>query len=508
MIEFGREICNHYESAVSREWLVTNGVGGYAAGTIAGVLTRRYHGLLIAALDPPLERTLLLAKLDETADYDSRTFSLSANYWSSGAIEPQGFHHLERFHLEGTTPVWTFAIADALLEKRVWMKQGMNTTYVRYDLLRSSHPLTLTIKAMVNYRDHHASTHAGDWQMQVEPKEQGLCINAIEGATPFYLLSDRVETIPQHEWYKDYYLSVEAYRGLDALEDHLYAGDFRATLSPGESLTLVASTDPAPELDGEAALTERRAYEQGILAQSPFTDAPSDIQQLVLAADQFIVRRSTSEGPGGHSVIAGYPWFGDWGRDTMIALPGLSLTTGRPEIARSILRTFARYVDRGMIPNRFPEVGEQPEYNTVDATLWYFEALRAYHDLTADDNLLKELYPVLKDIIAWHRRGTRYNIYMDAQDGLLYAGEPGMQLTWMDAKVGDWVVTPRIGKPVEINALWYNALRLMTEFAEQLDEPAGEYAEMAERVSRSFSRFWNGAAGYCFDVIAGPKGDD
>lgn len=220
MIEFGREICNHFESASSREWLVTNGVGGYSAGTIAGTLTRRYQGLLIAALKPPLERTLLLTKLDETTVYDGQTYPLYTDYWGSGMIEPHGFLHLERFHLEGTTPVWTYALADALLEKRVWMQTGENTTYVRYDLRRGSHPVTLTIKAIVNYRDHHASTFAGDWRMQVVPLENGLCITAFDDATPFYLLSTGTETIPKHEWYKDYHLSVEAYRGLDALEDH------------------------------------------------------------------------------------------------------------------------------------------------------------------------------------------------------------------------------------------------------------------------------------------------
>jgi predicted glycogen debranching enzyme len=488
--------------------LVTNGVGSYASGTIAGVRTRRYHGLLIAALKPPLERTLLLAKLDETTEYDNRKYPLFTNHWGSGAIEPRGFHHLERFHLEGTTPVWTYAIADALLEKRIWMQPGANTTYVRYDLRRSSRPVTLTIKAMVNYRDHHSSTRAGDWRMQVAPWENGLCITAFGDATPFYLLCAGCEITPQHEWNKDYHLSVEVYRGLDAVEDNLYAGDFRATLHRAGSLTFVVSTESTPNMDGISAYKTRQSYEEQILAQSSLSSSQAAIQQLVLAADQFIVDRPSPDDPSGKTIIAGYPWFGDWGRDTMIALPGLTLVAGRPEVARSILHTFARFVDQGMLPNRFPEVGEQPEYNTADATLWYFEALRAYHTLTKDDDLLRELYPVLKDILAWHRRGTRYNIHMDSQDGLLYTGEPGVQLTWMDAKVGGWVVTPRIGKPVEINALWYNALRLMTEFAEQLEEPSGEYAEMAERVSRSFSHFWNGATDYCFDVIAGPKGDD
>ena len=208
------------------------------------------------------------------------------------------------------------------------------------------------------------------------------------------------------------------------------------------------------------------------------------------------------------SVIAGYPWFGDWGRDTMIALPGLTLATGRTDVARPILTTFARFVDRGMLPNRFPDAGEVPEYNTVDATLWYFEAIRAYHAATQDDTLLKELYPVLEDIVGWHRTGTRYGIGEDAADGLLRAGEPGVQLTWMDAKVGDWVVTPRIGKPVEINALWYNALRVMAAFARRLGRPAGPWDTLAEQVRRGFARYWNAQAGYCYDVLDGPDGHE
>ena len=223
MIDFGREVCNNLALSAGREWLVTNGVGGYASGTVAGLLTRRYHGLLIAALRPPLGRMLLLTKLDETAAYDGRTYSLFANRWAGGLVDPAGFQHLERFHLEGTTPVWTFACANALLEKRVWMQPGANTTYVRYDLRRATMPLTFTVKALVNYRDHHGSTHSGDWQMQIAPVERGLRVIAFEGATPFYLLSDRAEATAQHGWYKDFFLSVEDYRGLEAREDHLHA---------------------------------------------------------------------------------------------------------------------------------------------------------------------------------------------------------------------------------------------------------------------------------------------
>lgn len=508
VVDFGREICGDLNAAERREWLVTNGIGGYASGTVAGLATRRYHGLLVAALQPPLGRTLLLSKLDETAAYLGRSYPLAANRWASGAVAPAGYSHIERFRLEGTTPVWSFACADALLEKRVWMQPNANTTYIRYDLRRASAPLGLSIKALVNYRDYHALTRAGEWQMDIQPVAHGLRVTAFAGATPLYLLSEDADAQSEHQWYRDYFLSQEAYRGLDTLDDALYAGEFTARLEPGASLTLVASVEPAPNLDGREAYRLRQDYEQSLLQRADLPGAPPWIAQLVLAADQFIVRRPTPDDAEGRSVIAGYPWFGDWGRDTMISLPGLTLATGRREVAASILRTFARYVDRGMLPNRFPDAGETPEYNTVDATLWYFEATRAYHAATGDDDLLRQLYPALAEIIAWHQRGTRYNIHADEADGLLYAGEPGVQLTWMDAKVGDWVVTPRIGKPVEINALWYNALRSMADFARRLGQPAGEYDALVERAQIGFARFWNPAAGYCYDVLDGPTGDD
>jgi predicted glycogen debranching enzyme len=507
ILEFGRQICGNFQEASRREWLITNGIGGYAAGTIAGVRTRRYHGLLVGALKPPLGRTLLLSSLDERVEYLGQTCPLFTNQWGEKDVEPRGFHHLERFHLEGTTPVWTFAVGDALLEKRVWMEQGANTTYIRYRVLRGTEPLDLTLKAVVNQRDHHAVTRAGAWEMRVEPVPKGLRL-AVQEERPFYLLSRDARVDPREEWYEGYYLSLEDERGLDVLDDNFHAGDFHAVLSPGESITVVASTRADPALEGAKAFADRRAYERALLERSPLKQAPLPIQRLTLAADQFLVRRPTPEAPDGTSVIAGYPWFADWGRDTMIALPGLTLATGRPEVARGILKTYAHYVDRGMLPNRFPERGETPEYNTVDATLWYFEALRAYRAWTGDADLIRELFPILAEIIAWHQRGTRYGIQVDPEDGLLSAGEAGLQLTWMDAKVDDWVVTPRVGKPVEINALWYNALRVMADFARDTGVEARLYQQEAERVRKSFERFWNSSVGYCYDVIDGSAGDD
>ncbi len=510
-VDFGREICGDLSAAEQREWLVTNGLGGFASGTVAGVLTRRYHGLLVAALKPPLGRTLMVSKLEEVAEYDGQTCTLFTNRWGDDNVDPHGYRHVDRFRLEGTVPVWTFAVGDALLEKRIWMHPGANATLVCYTLRRARAPLRLRVKALVNYRDYHSTTHAGDWRMHVEPVENGLRIIAFGGATPVYLMSREARVEPAHDWYRNFSLALERYRGLDDHEDHLHAGTFTASLAPGQSVTIALSADAATLTDSETSLAARRAHENMLLergAAAGATDAPAWIRQLVLAADQFIAARPIATDPDARTVIAGYHWFGDWGRDTMIALPGLTLTTGRPEIAANILRTFARFVDRGMLPNVFPDAGETPEYNTVDATLWYFEAIRQYYEATGDDELLRELYPVLAEIIDWHLKGTRYGIKVDLADGLLYAGEPGVQLTWMDAKVGDWVVTPRIGKPVEVNALWLNALVTMTRFSQKLDQPADAYEKLAERARAGFQRFWNDSVGYCFDVLDTPEGND
>ncbi len=477
-VEFGREVCGDLNTAEAREWLVTNGIGGFASGTVAGSLTRRYHGLLIAASD----------------------YALITQHWASGAIDPSGFRYIESFHLEGATPVWIYALADGLIEKRVWMRQGENTTFVQYALVRGSGPVEMDLKALVNYRDFHSSTHAGDWRMKIEPVQDGVKISAFDGATPFYLRSSGAQCEPRHEWYRDCFQPREKERGLDDHEDHLFATLFR----------VVVTTEANASLDGGRARTERAGHEAKLLrawwskdTKSPDL-APAWLSQLVFAADQFIVKRSLPNQPDGRSIIAGYHWFGDWGRDTMIALPGLTLVTGRPEIARQILLAFAHYVDGGMLPNNFPDAGGKPEYNTVDAALWFFEASRQYFAASQDTGTLQKLFPVLAEIVGAHVKGTRYNIRMDAADGLLYAGGPGVQLTWMDAKVGDWVVTPRTGKPVEINALWINALETLAGFARLLQKPSGDYESLAAQAKQGFQKFWNSDRGCCFDVIDSP----
>ena len=513
-VQFGREVCGDLAAADSREWLVTNGIGGYASGTIATSTTRRYHGLLMAALQPPVGRTQLVATLDEIVHYAGASYPLATRRWASGAIDPKGFLALESFRLEGTRPVWSYALADGLLDKRAWMRQGENTTYVQYTLVRGSAPLELELKALVNYRDFHSTTHAGEWRMNIAPVEHGVRVQAFDSAVPFYLRSAEAACEPQHEWYRDCLLPAERERGLDDREDHLFAAVFRAKLEVGKSLTIVLSTEANSSLDGTAAQGQQANHESQLLktwqaANDNAAAAPAWIRQLVLAADQFVVKRSIPGQEDGRSVIAGYHWFGDWGRDTMIALPGLTLATGRPEIAKQILLAFAQFVDAGMLPNNFPDAGGKPEYNTVDAGLWFFEAVRQYHEATEDSETLAKLFPVLAGMVDAHVNGTRYNIHVDPADGLLYAGGPGVQLTWMDAKVGDWVVTPRTGKAVEINALWVNSLATMAGFAAQLGKPAEGYEKLGAKAAKNFQRFWNAERGFCYDVIDAPgEGND
>ncbi len=509
-IKFGREVCGNLDAAEAREWIVTNGIGGFASGTIAGCETRRYHGLLLAALRPPVGRMQLVTGLDEIVRYGGAEYSLATHQWAGEVVDPKGFLNIESFRLDGMMPVWTYALADALLEKRVWMRHGENTTYIEYTMVRGSSGVELDLKTLVNYRDFHGSTHAGNWQMKIDPVENGVQVIAFDGATPFYLKCAGAVYQPRHEWYRNCFLPVEKERGLDDLEDHLFAALFQAKLKVGTSVTFVASTEATAELDGTSVRADSAEREAKLLRswlaenEKTAAESPNWLPQLVLAADQFIVKRSMPEYPDGRSIIAGYHWFGDWGRDTMIALPGLTLATGRADVARQILLAFAEYVDGGMLPNNFPDVGGQPQYNSVDAALWFFEAVRQYFAVTKDGRTLLQLFPTLGEIIDAHVKGTRYNIHVDPADGLLYAGEPGVQLTWMDAKVGDWVVTPRTGKAVEVNALWINALETMAEFARLLARPGEGYEKLSAKARKNFQKFWNEERGCCFDVIDAP----
>jgi predicted glycogen debranching enzyme len=514
-IRFGRAICGDLGQAERREWWIANGLGGYAGGTIAGSLTRRYHGLLIAPVASPLGRRLIFAKADATLIDGLESWPLFTNRWKSGDISPAGHVRIRSFHLDYSVPVWTYEVRNRQIEARIWMEPGAHTTYVAWYLWSGAEPLddglSLRVTLLVNDRDHHGATSMGRFEPEIQVDGGNLLLTDA-GLFSLVIQAAGGRVVPKRDWYRDFDLPVEAERGLDSTDSHLCVGEITMPLIPGQWCGIVASLEPEPSTDVAAALLRRLDHDRAAVARamtsSPaMRQSPPWITRLALAADAFVFSRRLPSGSDGESVIAGYPWFGDWGRDTMISLPGLTLATGRSGTARRILKTFAGFVSQGMLPNMFPEVGDRPEYNTADASLWFFDAWRAYFDATGDVAALRDAFPVLSDMIAWHRNGTRYGIGVDPADGLLKAGTAGVQLTWMDAKVGDRVITPRVGKPVEINALWYNALRIMEAFAGRLAQP-DKFREPAETVRRSFARFVRADGVGLYDVIDGPNGDD
>lgn len=515
-IRFGRAVCGDLNQAERREWWLSNGLGAYAAGTLAGSLTRRYHGLLIAPMHALRERALVFAKADAELLDGDLVWPLHTNRWGGGIVNPQGQMHIESFHLEGRLPVWRFAVGGVRLEQRIWMEPGTPATYVAWrllpDPLESSRKLQLRIRVLVNARDHHGNARPWEFNPVIEGGDHHLRIRQPNGPT-LHLQAQGGRIESDHTWYENFDLPVERERGLPAHDAHLCAG--QALLEPDakEWVGLVASLDTEASLYLGEALRRAQAHDMGLLMQSKvrvpeLAEAPDWIDQLVLAADSFVLQRPLPEQPDGCSVIAGFPWFDEWGRDAMISLPGLTLATGRCEEACRILETWARFFDRGMLPNTLGSTADTSSYNAADAALWFIEACRAYLEVVDDKAVLQTLFPVGQDILRHYAEGTRFGIVMDEADGLLRAGEPGVQVTWMDAKVGDWVVTPRIGKPVEINALWYNALCVMAEFAKRLDLDSDIDDRMAEKTKAGFQRFVNPGSGGLYDVLDGPTGHD
>jgi predicted glycogen debranching enzyme len=506
MIEIDQEGCRNLETALSREWLETNGIGGFSSSTITGLNTRRYHGLLTAATTPPVGRLVLLSKLEETLTIDGRRYELSANQYPGG-VHPEGFKYQTGFRLD-PFPVFTYEVEGVRLEKRVFMLQGENTTVVQYEVPvplegRTAVPIVLEVRPLIAFRDYHSTTHEnGALNSKMETQDGLTTVKPYSDLPALHFAHDTAQIEVNGFWYRNFQYAIEQERGLDFAEDLFSPCAFTFDLTKSPLVSIIASTERRDVGKADAyrkAETERR----NLLSGKSVADQP--ISTLTAAADQFIVARERCK-----TVIAGYHWFADWGRDTMIALPGLTLATGHAEIVKSILAEFAVHVDQGMLPNRFPDAGETPEYNTVDATLWFFEAVRALVQYTNDFDFVRTtLYSVFIDIINWHVKGTRYNIHVDS-DGLLFSGEPLVQLTWMDAKVDDWVVTPRTGKAVEIQALWYNALRVMEDLAEKFGDKANQkqYKTMAASARKSFNeKFWNGQTDCLYDVVNGDERD-
>ena len=513
------------QSLAFKEWLVTNGLGGYATGTVSGAITRRYHSLLVAALPTPFGRTVMLNEIWEQLRFrDGRVVTLAQLIPTSGGTGLDSSSYLVAFRLEAGLPVWEYDVEGVRFEKRVVMPHLQNTTHVSYTLL-SSEPVRLELRPMIAFRLHEApvnhpvtapyGVHALGDQFEVLPGGDlpplRLFLHGKEKA---------FTVIP--EFFSSLVYELEQHRGYECFGDLWSPGYFRLMLTPDTPGTLIASTESwetIGALSPSELLHAEHRRRARLVEAARTVPVKGMAAELVLAADQFIITpagrveeaaRARAMGDEVRTVVAGYHWFTDWGRDTMISLEGLTLCTGRQREAGYILRTFGHYVRDGLIPNMFPEGTKEGLYHTADATLWFFHAIHRYLLATGDRSTLRQLLPKLKSIIQHHVAGTHFGIGVDPADGLLRQGAGGYQLTWMDAKVDDWVVTPRRGKAVEINALWYNALRLVTEWLrDEGDSMALETHEYAERARTSFNqRFWYPEGGYLYDVIDGESGDD
>lgn len=513
MLQINSTILQQFETASQYEWLETNGLGGWASSSITGAHTRRYHGLLVAATVPPAERMALVSKLDETIVINDVRIELGSNLYRDNVVAPSGHKYISKF-MKGLFPEWLYKAAGVQLKKTITMVREENTTLIIYEVLKSPGAFTLELQPFLSVRGYHSLAHANNsihWDTHFE---NDTFHNQPYDGAPAIFIKIPGSTYQRHpNWYLHFNYAQEQYRGLDFEEDLFTHGHFSVMLKQGDKLGIIISTENPGNKDALNLFAKEVVRKQLLLKDEPKDET---LQHLLLAADQFIVDRSFSSPTGGgregalKTVIAGYHWFADWGRDTMISLPGLCLATGRFDDAKKILSAFAQSVSMGMLPNRFQDNGEAPEYNNVDGTLWYFIAVYKYLQATGDKKfVLKDILPVLKEIIEWHYKGTRYSIHV-AEDGLLYSGEAGVQLTWMDAKVGDWVVTPRTGKAVEIQALWYNALCIYAELLQLNKEKsaAKTFTEKAVKVKDSFGQqFWNAEAGYLYDVISDVEKD-
>jgi len=515
---------NDPEALVTREWLVTNGLGGYASGTVSGVITRRYHGLLIAALAAPLGRVVMLSHVAEQARFpDGRKVEIGGRERSGDAPDAHGNGYLTEFRLEMGLPVWRYDVDGLIIEKRVFLAHMQNTVHLIYELLDGADCIELALRPSVNFRAQELPVseplgapyefRAVGEEHEIELKGSGLPPLRLRLCGPnatCTLKGKRLDNV---------LYPVEESRGYQARGDLWSPGFLVMNLQAHRRASLVASTEPfemMTALETDQAFEAERRRRQRLIAQAVPEAREGVPAELVLAADQFVITpagrteevvRAHAFGDEVRTVIAGYHWFTDWGRDTMISLEGLTLTTGRQIEAGYILRTFARYVRDGLIPNMFPEGRKEGLYHTADATMWFFHAVDRYLECSGDRLTLALLYPTMKSMVEWHVRGTLFGIRVDERDGLLTQGAEGYQLTWMDAKVDDWVVTPRCGKAVEINALWYNALKLMEGWAAENEDQPSSYAQRAEQVRRSFNdRFWYSEGGYLYDVIDTPEG--
>lgn len=479
-IDFHRHVLRDVESASRKEWLLTNGIGGFACGTVAGVRTRRYHGLLTAATQPPTGRLLILGEVEAWVKARNTEYPLSTHIYRD-TLYPAGMQHLHRFQLH-PHPTHIWATPNARVQREVWLIPGKNTVAIRYTLLNGAQQTQLRLIPLFACRDYHALTRANP-VLDATPQEiekNTYRLTPYPGFPAVYLFTGGARLVGQPDWYYSFHYPVERGRGLDDIEDLWTPGILLVELQREQSVTIVISLEPTEQLDWQAPPPTE--------VPPPFNEHPL-AAALWCAADQFVIER-----PQGKSVIAGYPWFTDWGRDTMIALRGIFLVRRQFQEAREVLQAFAKHMRDGLIPNRFPDYGEEPEYNTADATLWFAWMADCYRLEADDEEFFQEvIYPRLKECLEAYLQGTRFGIRVDTRDGLLRAGEPGWQLTWMDAKVGDHVITPREGKPVEIVAMWLEFLRVLHEAAHRYDDLSVTHTtgELLHQARQSFMpTFW------------------
>jgi predicted glycogen debranching enzyme len=488
-----------FQNLSQKEWIYPNGLGGYASSSIIGTNTRRYHGLLVASFNPPTERRVLVSRVAEELYYDAENYvELSTNQYPN-AIDPKGFQYFEKFNRQ-PLPEAHFSFEGYQVKKTVFMVQDSNTTVVQYANVGLK-PFKLKLKPFLVYRDYHSLMHQNDYfDFYHTQKADYQVVYAHYGAPPLFIKASKGEWQANKVWYHKHEYEAEKQRGLDFHEDSCTIGQFEVWLESSTQVYLTFSTDEAMmqanPIDLQWAEIERV---KKITAQ--FAKQNEFVQDLLVAGEQFIVKRQSTDS---ETIIAGYHWFTDWGRDTMIALRGLCISTGKQATAKSILKTFLQYLNQGMLPNRFPDNGEELEYNTIDATLWLFIALYEYYQKFVDKEFIAEIFEKLTEIIEYHIQGTRYHIKV-TPEGLLSGGEEGVQLTWMDAKVGDFVVTPRRGCAVEINALWYNALKIHQYFALLLEQDADRYNSLIIKILSNFKTYFLNEDGYLNDVIIPDK---
>ena len=497
IIRFGREVCGDFQNAVGKEWIETNGLGGYASSTIIGTNTRRYHGLLVATTKPPLGRMVILSKLEETVVLkDGSRYNLSCNKYPA-VVHPEGYRYLEEFRLD-PFPIFTYTIGDTVIEKAVFMVHGENTSVITYKILSSPAYLELLIRPLIAARDYHwISIENSNFNKSVESFDGYIKMKPYNECPMIYLANNADRFEPAGCWYKTFEYQREKERGLEYHEDLYSPGEFGFLVREGDKVYIVASTE-GRKMRSVEVLESREVLRRSELAAAVKSDDAFAVH-LARSADSFLVKRMD----GFSTVVAGYHWFWDWGRDALISLPGLTLATGRFEVAKDILLTFAKHCDQGMIPNRFPEQAKEPEYNTVDASLWFFWAVHKFLEYTDDYDFVEtHILDCLEEIIQYYINGTRYGIKMD-RDGLISTAEADIQLTWMDAKVGEWIVTPRNGKAVEVNALWYNALKIMETICDKFSlKYKNECARLAHLTKKSYDLlFWYEAGGYLYDCV-------